>query len=142
MSSEQPTISKEDLAFNKVLQKIKRILDVVRGKEDPRNRISVITKPDNLKSSANLSIEQCHGVEDCHWLFDQNPIVYKPLRDLADETCSISLSKEGYGIEKGIQLTAAIEQTAIFKAAYGSTQNQEGKKRRLLPGFRKEETKQ
>jgi len=125
------------------LKVIEQIIDILRGRKDVRTRLTAITAPDpaNLVSSSNLSDEQVNAVEDCKFAASRYPEIYGPMNDSADITLRTALSLKGYGVEKGIALNGAIEQSNLFKSIMGTAQEQPQKKRGL-PGFRKEETKQ
>jgi hypothetical protein len=119
--------------FKRRLNHIRAILDTVRGVEDVRNLMATITKPDNAKSSSNISAIQVNAIVDCYWFYQQDNVHYKALKDLADEQLMVCMSESGWAVEKGIQLVGA---DAVMKAFNGTDPAQE-KKRSRLP-WRKE----
>jgi hypothetical protein len=133
-------VSKEvsEQKFELALRRIKRLIDIVRGKEDVRNRLSAILDPQKPQSSSNLTAVQVNFQIRARWFTQTYPKRYSAIGALADEMTSCNMSLNGWGVEKAISLTAAIEQSAVFKQAYGST----GEKKSILPSFRKQETKQ
>jgi len=117
---------------------IERIIDIVKGTKDVRNRLSAILDPKNPKTSSKLNAEQVNMLIDSYWFYNTYGDLYKGVKTLADEMVLDMLSLDGHGVEKAIQLTAAIEQSKLLNTLYGSTQEQ----RTRLPSFKKEATKQ
>lgn len=128
----------DDASFLKAIGRLKRLMDLIKGKEDVRNRLNAILKPDQIQTSTNLTAEQVNMVIDSYWFYGQFPELYQPLKDLADNLMLTSLSLKGYGIEQSVKLVGAIEQSQYFKAMLGSTQEP----RHHTPAFKKAETKQ
>lgn len=127
-----------DPKIEKNLSIIKRILDIIRGKEDVRNRLSSILDPQNPQTSSILNPDQTNFVVDAYWLAEAWPQLYQPLKDYAIERLYTQLSMNGKGIDSAIKLTGAIEQSMAFKGLFGTTDE----KKRRLPSFRKGESKQ
>lgn len=117
---------------------VERIIDIVKGTKDVRNRLSAILDPKNPKTSSNLNADQVNMVIDSYWFYNTFGDRYKALKELADEVILDMLSLNGYGVEQAIKLTAAIEQSKLLGEMFGSTQE----KKSRLPSFKKEATKQ
>jgi hypothetical protein len=130
----QPKASKID----EKLSVLKKILDLIHGKEAVSNRLGAILDPKNPKSSSNLTAEQVNFVIDASFAAKTFPNLYGPLAVLVDELVHDNLSLDGWGVNKAISLTAAIEQSKLLQGTFGSVEE----KKSRFPSFRKGEVKQ
>jgi hypothetical protein len=130
---------KDPKAYEKALNRLKLLLDVIYRKEDVRNRLSSILNPEKPQTSSNLTADQVNFVNDALFLADQWREIYQPLADYANEVLLTQLSLKGYGVDQSIKLVGAIEGSGAFKAMFGSLEPQ---KKRRLPSFNRGDTKQ
>lgn len=89
---------------------LKTFIDIVRGRNDIVEQLSVLINPKNPKTSANLSASQTIFVQDALWLGDAYP-EFKSMKDDADHLLNVSLSKDGFGVEKTISLAQSMNQS-------------------------------
>lgn len=132
------------MSSDEQLDFLKKIIDVVRGKENVRNRLSAILDPAKPETSTKLSSNQVDFVICAKFFNKEYPALYKPLDDLSNYVITDSMSLDGWGVDEAIKLAAAIEQSQAYKALYGTINNDETAKKGFLhmPSFRKPDTKQ
>jgi len=90
-------------------------LNVIRGKEDIREKFSFLFQPSNIKTASRLSISQAEFVADAFFVKKHFP-EFSPLLDLAKEVAETSVSIKGQRVEEAIKFQQA------SKGQPGSTQ--------------------
>jgi hypothetical protein len=93
----------------KDLAKLERLIKIMRGQEDPRMHVTVITNPnlDHLISSSRLTESQVESIVHCKLMASLYP-EFEPLGDFADTVMKAEISgAEGWGTQKGIELAEA-----------------------------------
>lgn len=103
------------MSFEENLGKFKQFLDVIRGKEDIREKFSFLFQPSNIKTASRLTAGQVEFVADAHFVTKHFP-EFKPLKDLAIEVAEVSVSHKGQRVEESIRFQQA------SKGQPGSTQ--------------------
>lgn len=93
--------SKEDF-----LEKLREIVDTVKGRKEIKTRVAVLANPDNLKTMSILKRNQVDFVVDAYWLAKEFPF-FKPMRDYADEILETNCSIEGKRSEQVISFVQA-----------------------------------
>lgn len=90
------------------LEILNQLLRIMRGQEDPRTHVTVITNPDikQLLSSSNLTEKQLEAIINMKWIYSIRP-EFKALNDYADTALKGAISKGGWGTLQGIHLAEA-----------------------------------
>jgi hypothetical protein len=104
-------LESEDLSeeeTTKGIELLNRLIRVMRGQEDPRTHVTVITNPnlEHLISSSNLGSKQAQAIINMKWIANQRE-EFKPLGELADVILKAAISSDGWGTDKGIALAEA-----------------------------------
>lgn len=94
------------MSFEENLGKFKQFLDVIRGKEDIREKFSFLFQPSNIKTASRLSTGQVEFVSDSHFVTEYFPEL-KPLKDLSIEVAEVSVSHKGLRVEEAIRFQQA-----------------------------------
>jgi len=92
-----------------------KFLNIVRGKVDVKNRLSLLLNPDNPITSTQLSRSEVDFVSTSFFVADEFP-VFQPLANFAKQFCLTSISREGWGVDQSIRLNAAISESKLAKA--------------------------
>lgn len=103
-------MSKASVILRERMGDLKTFIDIVRGRNDVVEQLSVLINPKNPKTSANLSPSQTIFVQDALWLGDAYP-EFKSMQDDADNLLNVSLSKDGFGVDKTIALAQSMNQS-------------------------------
>lgn len=92
----------------KDLDVLNQLLRIMRGQEDPRTHVTVITNPDlkHLLSSSNLTEKQLGAIINMKWIASVRK-EWEPLGDYADVVLKGAISKAGWGTLQGIHLAEA-----------------------------------
>jgi len=103
-----PTISNNgDDKYTVQLENLKKILDVVRGKEDYKKKIEILSNPSIPRTSTRLTKKQILFVTASYWGYKVYPEL-KAMKDLAEGLCLTQISEKGKGIQETIQLQKAM----------------------------------
>ena len=103
------------MTFEENLAKFREFLNVIRGKEDIREKFSFLFQPSNIKTASRLSISQAEFVADSYFV-TKHFSEFDPLLDLAKEVAETSVSIKGQRVEEAIKFQQA------SKGQPGSTQ--------------------
>ena len=119
-------IIKDDTAFQLTL--FKKLIDIIKGRDiDPRDHVTVITNPtmEHLISSSNITPKQAQSITNCYIAAELYP-EYVPLKTFAETVLKSSIStKDGWGINKGIELASAYAPNIITAAGTSTAQQPE-----------------
>ena len=94
------------MSFEENLAKFREFLNVIRGKEDIREKFSFLFQPSNIKTASRLSISQAEFVADAFFVQKHFP-EFGPLLDLAKEVAETSVSIKGMRVEEAIKFQQA-----------------------------------
>ncbi len=108
----------DDQKFTDGLEKIKLILDIVKGKDNPKTKLNAILSPDKIVTSSNIKPLQSNAIHDRISVAKLYPNLYGDLADESSVTMELALSINGFGLEKAIQFASAIEASEILKSRY------------------------
>jgi len=92
--------------FKENLAKFRDFLNVIRGKEDIREKFSFLFDPSNIKTASRLSISQAEFVADSYFVSKYFP-EFNPLLDLANEVAETAVSIKGARVEEAIKFQQA-----------------------------------
>jgi hypothetical protein len=116
--------------FKEKLQRFKLFLDVVKGKEDIRQKLSFLFQPSNIKTASRLNISQVQFVTDAYTLAEFYP-EFIPLRELADNLMESMISHKGLGREEAIKFQqASREQPSTPFGIFQQLTGKDGKKKK------------
>jgi len=101
--------------FKENLARFRDFLNVIRGKEDIREKFSFLFQPSNIKTASRLTTGQVEFVADAHFVTEYFPEL-QPLKDLSIEVAEVSVSHKGQRVEEAIKFQQA------SKGQIGSTQ--------------------
>ena len=96
------------------LSKFERFLNIIRGKVDVKNRLSLLLNPANPKTSTQLSRNEVDFVSLSLFVAEEFE-EFNPLKTFALEFCQVSISREGWGVESSIRLNSAISESKLFR---------------------------
>ena len=94
------------MSFEENLAKFREFLNVIRGREDIREKFSFLFQPSNIKTASRLSISQAEFVADSFFVKKHFP-EFEPLLDLAMEVAETSVSIKGLRVEEAIKFQQA-----------------------------------
>ena len=94
------------MSFAENLAKFREFLNVIRGKEDIREKFSFLFQPSNIKTASRLTISQAEFVADSYFVTEYFP-EFKPLVNLAKEVAETAVSIKGARIEEAIRFQQA-----------------------------------
>ena len=94
------------MSFEENLAKFREFLNVIRGKEDIREKFSFLFQPSNIKTASRLSISQAEFVADSYFVTEYFP-EFEPLLKLANEVAETSVSIKGLRVEEAIKFQQA-----------------------------------
>lgn len=92
--------------FEGSINKLKLLLDVIRGKEDARERFSFLFQPEEERSTSNLTPAQAEFCEDARLTVKHFPR-FQALADLAHEILITTPSIKGKRVEDAINFQRA-----------------------------------
>ena len=103
-----PQKPQEQNDVQKDLEVLNQLLRIMRGQEDPRTHVTVITNPalQHLLSSSNLTEKQLQAIINMKWIASVRT-EWAPLGDYADTVLKGAISKSGWGTLQGIHLAEA-----------------------------------
>jgi hypothetical protein len=122
----------------KKLNLFDRLIKIIRGQEDFKNKVKLILEPDMPQTSTKLNPNQIDFVSTSIFIADYFDEM-KPLRDYAIEFCRTSESNGGWGVDKVIQLEQAIGEKRMLQLGL---KPQESKGSRIKEAIKGNETKQ
>lgn len=90
------------------IELLKDLIKAIRGQDDPRQHVTVITNPnkEHLLSSSHISKKQLKAIVAMKLISEERE-EFVTLGALADKILRGSPSIEGWGTEKGIELAEA-----------------------------------
>lgn len=95
--------------FEKSLDKIRQILDLVEGRTDIKKRIEVLLRPEQPKTSSKITLPQVSYCQDAYWLGNEKIYPeFEALKIDADELLETMLSHDGFGVKSTIDLQKAL----------------------------------
>jgi len=94
------------MSYEDNLAKFRKLLDVLRGKVDIRERFGFLFDPSNIKTASRLSASQVEFVADAHFLANRFP-EFEPLKELAIEVAESCVSHKGQRVGEAIAFERA-----------------------------------
>jgi hypothetical protein len=102
------------------LDKLRELLDTLRGKKDVKTRLAVLTNPENLDTMSVLSKEQAHFLGETNWLVNQSwGKMFMPMNELAQSWREPNISINGRGREDSIEFMRAINEAKVLSKLEG-----------------------
>jgi len=119
--------------FKEKLSQFKLFLDVIRGKEDIRQKLSFLFQPANIKTASRLNQNQVYFVSDAYTLAKFYP-EFEPLKEMSKELMEAMISHKGLGREEAIKFQQATREQAstpfgIFQQLTGKDGKKQKKER-------------
>lgn len=127
--AEKISIIKE--TFEQKLAKFQKFLDTVRGKEEAKLRPNIILKPENPKTTSNLSDLQVDFVTNSFFIADYFP-EFEPMRQYATHYLEVNESKDGWAVQKVIEHEQALGEKRMMQLGLRpqtGEQNKQGKEK-------------
>lgn len=106
--------AKEVLDSN--IQKLKELVDTVKGHKDVKTRVDVLADPENLDTMSRLTKAQAHFLGVSNWISDREHwgIMFKGLQEYAQSCRAPSISINGGGREDTIRFMGAISESKFL----------------------------
>lgn len=112
LSKKNIPISEKEIEKNLTL--FQKFLNIVKGKENIKNRINTLLNPDNILTSTNLTRRESEFLALSTFLGD-NFDELKPLKEYAQLDSLAKLSVDGRGIKNVIAFESAISESKLLK---------------------------
>lgn len=112
----------KELSDDQNLEMLNKLLRIVRGQEDPRTHVTVITNPsvDHLLSSSRLTEKQVKAIVNCKLAAKLRP-EFQPLADFADTVLRAEISgASGWDTLQGIHLAEAYAPRLVGQSSASS----------------------
>jgi len=106
----------------KKLGKLERLLNILKGKVDPKSNLRLLLDPDKVESSTRLSANQVDFVSLSVFVAREFP-EFEPLAEYAFDFCLANISLRGEGRQEAIRLMSAMSESKILsKMGFFKTQ--------------------
>lgn len=92
--------------------KLKQLFDIARGRKDVKQRIGVLSDPENLDTMSILSKEEADFLAVSNWLAELEPYggMFAPLQSYAQSIRAPSISVGGMGRQQAIDFVRAMNE--------------------------------
>lgn len=117
--------------FETKMNFVTKIIKELSGGVDVSSRINPILKPEQWKTSSNLSKGEIGMLSSLLAFTRTSPEECEPVLDFCVDYCLLKLSEEGFAIDKAIDLGKALtEKTTSSSMYYSPEKPQEGMKKK------------
>ena len=100
--------------FEKVTNRIEKILAIARGRVDMKSRLMLLLDPDKVETSTRLTRSQVQFVALSYSAAEQWDF-FEPLANFATHLCLTNISLEGLGIESAIRFAGALAESKLLQ---------------------------
>ena len=99
------------------MEKLRELIDVVRGHKDVKSRLSVLTNPENLDTMTVLSKEEAHFLAVTNWLVKvpEWGDMFTPMNEFAQSLREPNISVGGRGRQDSIDFVRAFNEARAIK---------------------------
>ena len=103
------------------LEKLKELIDIVKGRKDIRHRLEVLTNPRNLDTMSVLSKEEAHFLGVTNWLVKRPKwgLMFMGLNEIAQSMREPNISIGGGGRKDSIEFVRALNEAKILAKIEG-----------------------
>lgn len=105
------------------LEKLKELIDIVKGRKDIKHRLQVLTNPQNLDTMTILTKEEAHFLGVTNWLVKRPKwgLMFTGLNELAQAFREPNISISGGGRKDAIEFVRALNEAKILAKIEGKT---------------------
>lgn len=98
--------------------KLEKLVSIIKGRADIKNRVRTILAPDDITTATNLSRGECDFCSLADFVGDPKDgfTDMEPVRDFGMGFARWKLSHDGFGIDAAIRLNSAIAENKLIKA--------------------------